>query len=137
MEKLLAVFGTMIVFTYHCFDRLVINGYLSMLSRPEQVVYFFRHVLGIKAITKEALTKRTTEYQSWVASYARNHGIPLEWAEKGVRKEDYVRPSLKRMERKNQTGVYFILKSMEQGSTFRSVKPKYATNDPNHRIIKK
>ena len=64
MEKLLAVFGTMIVFTYHCFDRIVINGYLSMLSRPEQIVYFFRQVLGIKAITKEALTKRTAEYQS-------------------------------------------------------------------------
>jgi hypothetical protein len=55
------------------------------------VVYFFRHVLGIKAITKEALTKRTTDYQNWVKSYARNHGIPLEWAEKGVRKEDHVR----------------------------------------------
>ena len=26
----------------------------------------------------------------WVDSYARNHEIPLEWAKKGVRKEDYI-----------------------------------------------
>ena len=137
MESLLQLFGPMVMFTYHCFDRLVINGYLSMLSRPEQVVYFFRHVLGIKAITKEALTKRTTDYQSWVASYARNHGIPLEWAEKGVRKEDHVRSYLKSVKRKNDFGVYFIFKSMEQGNTFRSMEPKFKTADPDYRILKK
>ena len=26
------------MFVYHCFDRIVIHGYLSALSRPEQVV---------------------------------------------------------------------------------------------------
>jgi len=137
MESLLQLFGPMVMFTYHCFDRLVINGYLSMLSRPEQVVYFFRHVLGIKAITKETLTKRTTEYQSWVASYARNHGIPLEWAEKGVRKEDHVRPYLKGVKRNNDFGAYFIFKSMEQGNTFRCMEPKFKTADPDYRILKK
>lgn len=137
MESLLQLFGPMVMFTYHCFDRLVINGYLSMLSRPEQVVYFFRHVLDIKAVTKEALTKRTTDYQNWVESYARNHGIPIEWAEKGVRKEDHVRPHLKRVKRKSDFGVYFIFKSMEQGSTFRSMEPKFKTSDPDYRILKK
>ena len=33
--------------------------------------------------------------------------------EKGVRKEDYVRPRLRQMERRERFGVYFILKSME------------------------
>jgi len=108
-----------------------------MLSRPENVVYFFRNILEKPCITKEILGLRTKDYNNWVDSYARNHRIPLEWAEKGVRKEDYVRPYLKAMQRKNQFGVYFILKSMEQGSTFRSVKPKYPTKDPNYRIIKK
>ena len=32
---------------YHCFDRMVINGYLSALTRPENAVYFFREVLGV------------------------------------------------------------------------------------------
>ena len=39
------------------------------------------------------------------------------------------------MKRRNQHGVYFILKSMEQGSTFRSSAPKYPTADPHYRIL--
>ena len=59
------------------------------------------------------LRKRTDEYNRWVEAFARKKHIPMEWAEKGVRKEDYVRPFLQRMERQNRFGVYFILKSME------------------------
>jgi hypothetical protein len=58
------------------------------LSRPEQVVWFFREVLGIPVVSKEVLSQRTGDYQGWVEAYARNHWIPIEWAEKGVRKED-------------------------------------------------
>jgi hypothetical protein len=137
MESFLQLFGTMIAFTYHCFDRVVIRGYLSMLSRPEHIVYFFRDVLGIPCITKEVLSRRTVDYQNWVESYARNHGIPIEWAEKDVRKEDRVRPFLRSAKRRQDFGVYFILKSMEQATTFRSVAPKFTTDDPDYRIIKK
>src|SRR5439155_146306 len=42
---------------------------------------------------------------------------------------------LERMERQNRYGVYFIFKSMEQGPCFKSVPPKYPTEDPNYRII--
>ncbi len=137
METLMQLFGSMMIFVYHCFDRIVINGYLSMLSRPEQIVYFFKEALEKQCITKEVLSARTKDYTDWVESYAKNHGIPLEWAQSGVRKEDYVRPHLKKTERGNRFGVYFILKSMEQGNTFRSVEPKYPTEDPNYRIVKK
>ena len=58
MENFLHLFGTMIAFTYHCFDRVVIRGYLSMLSRPEHIVYFFRNVLGIPCITMRKNTER-------------------------------------------------------------------------------
>ncbi len=47
METFMRLYGNLIVFVYHCFDRIVINGYLSMLSRPENVVYFFHQVVGI------------------------------------------------------------------------------------------
>jgi hypothetical protein len=56
--------GSLLLFVYHCFDRVVINGHLSGLSRPENVVYFFRDVLGIRAITKEVLSARTRDYQA-------------------------------------------------------------------------
>jgi len=135
MELFTQLFGHLLVFVYHCFDRIVIHGYLSGLSRPEQVVYFFRRVLGIPVVSKEALSQRTNDYQNWVEAYARNHRTPIEWAEKGVRKEDYVLPWLRRMVKQNAHGVYFIFKSMEQGTTFRISLPKYPTQDPNHRIL--
>src|SRR6201989_949918 len=135
MELFTKLFGDLLLFVYHCFDRIVINGYLSGLSRPEQVVYFFRKVVGVAVLSKEILSQRTAEYQNWVEAFARNHNIPVEWAEKGVRKENYVLPWLRRMTKRNAYGVYFIFKSMEQGPTFRVTVPKYPTKDPNHRIL--
>ena len=135
MELFAKLFGRLLVFTYHCFDRIVIHGYLSGLSRPEQVVYFFRQVVGAAAVTKELLSRRTGDYQRWVEAFARNHEIPIEWAEKGVRKEEYVLRWQRSMARQERFGVYFIFKSMEQGRTFRCSIPKYPTKDPNHRIL--
>src|ERR1035438_4998598 len=89
METFTKLFGSLLVFVYHCFDRIVINGYLNGLSRPEQVVHFVREVLSIPVVSKEVLSQRTKDYQNWVEAYARNRENPLEWAEKGTRKEDY------------------------------------------------
>src|ERR1700746_682508 len=129
------LFGDVLAFVYHCFDRIVIYGYLSGLSRPEQVVYFFRNVVGVAAVSREVLSQRTADYQAWVEVFARNHRLPIEWAEKGVRKEDHVLPWQRRMARQGTCGVYFIFKSMEQGATFRATRPKYPTKDPNYRIL--
>src|SRR5215467_5828663 len=135
MERFTRLFESLLVFVYHCFDRIVIHGYLSGLSRPEQVVHFVRRVVGIAVVSKEVLGQRTDDYRNWVEAYARNHKIPMEWAEKGLRKEDHVLPALRRMEKRAAYGVYFIFKSMEQGRTFRITIPKYPTQDPNHRIL--
>jgi len=135
MEEFTQLFGNLLALVYHCFDRIVIHGYLNGLSRPEQVVYFFRQVLGLPVMSKEVLSQRTRDYQNWVEAYARNHQIPIEWAEKGVRKADYVAPRLNRLLRQKAYGVYFICKSMEQGRTFRISLPKYPTPDPSYRIL--
>src|SRR6202171_4682852 len=135
MELFTRLFGDLLTLVYHCFDRIVIHGYLSGLSRPEQVVYFVRQVLAIPVVSKEVLRQRTDDYRDWVEAYARNHSIPMEWAEKGLRKEDYVLPALRRTEKRGAYGVYFMFKSMEQGRTFRISVPKFPTRDPNHRIL--
>src|SRR6266853_930485 len=135
MELFTQLFGDLLAFVYHCFDRIVIYGYLSGLSRPEQVVHFFRQVVGVPVEEKEILSQRTADYRNWVEAFARNHHLPAEWAEKGVRKEDHVLPWLRRLENQSAYGVYFIFKSMEQGATFRISVPKYPTQDPNHRIL--
>ena len=135
MELFTQLFGDLLAFVYHCFDRIVIYGYLSGLSRPERVVNFFRLVVGVPVVSKEILSQRTADSRNWVEAFARNHRIPIEWAEKGVRKEDHVLPWQRRMARTDTYGVYFILKSMEQGPTFRVTVPKYPTKDPNYRIL--
>jgi hypothetical protein len=119
MELFTKLFGAWLVFVYHCFDRMVLSGYLMGLQRPGQVVFWLRHVLGVEAITKELLSRRTQDYVAWVEAFAHRRHIRIEWAEKDTRKEEYVAPFLRRMERDDRYGVYFIFQSMEQGWTFR------------------
>jgi len=66
MELFTRLFGHLLAFVYHCLDRIVIHGYLTRLSRPEHVVYFFHEVIGAAVITKEILSERTNRYQNWV-----------------------------------------------------------------------
>ena len=56
--------------------RIVIQDYLPLLTRPEHIVHFFRDVHGVYPLTKDALAKRTQEYQQWVDAFARNRRIP-------------------------------------------------------------
>jgi hypothetical protein len=56
------------------------------------------------AVSKEVLSQRTADYQAWVEAFARNHRLPIEWAEKGVRKEDHVPPWQPRMARAETYG---------------------------------
>ena len=135
MEKLIRLFGRSIRFAYHSFDRIVIRGYLSTLSRPENIVYFFRTIKQVECIGKETLRLRTDQYLSWIKAYTQNHEIPLVWAQKDVRKKDELAPLRKRMQREGRTGVYYVLKSMEQGPSFRIVKPKFPVDDPSWRIV--
>lgn len=137
METFAKLFERFLVFVYHCFDRIVIQGYLPLLTRPEHIVHFFRDVHGLYPITPQVLAKRTLEYRGWVEAYARNHKIPILKGEKGASKEDLVRPHLERMERRGQHGVYCIFTSMEMGSTFTSKMPKFPTDDPDYRIIRR
>ncbi len=135
METFAKLFGSLLALVYHCFDRIVILGHLPLLTRPENIVHFFRDIHQVKTISKEVLRQRTDDYHRWVEAFAKKRKIPMEWAEKGIRKEDYVRPHLRRMERRNQFGVYFILKSMELGPAFRSAVPRFPVDDPHYRIL--
>jgi hypothetical protein len=133
--------GQPVRFVYHCFDRIVIQGYLPLLTRPEHIVHFFRDVHGVSPLTKDVLAKRTHEYQQWVEAFARTHRIPIEWPDaeplktKKLKQEDYVRPYGQRMARQKRFGVYVICKSLEQGPKFGIRVPKYPTDDPAYRIV--
>jgi hypothetical protein len=57
METFAKLFGSLLEFVYHCFDRIVILGYLPLLVRPENIVHFFSNVHHISPITKRSIAQ--------------------------------------------------------------------------------
>jgi hypothetical protein len=39
MNQFTQLFGQFLSFVYHCFDRIVIQGYLPLLTREEHIVH--------------------------------------------------------------------------------------------------
>ncbi|HZO27653.1 MAG TPA: hypothetical protein VFH48_16880 [Chloroflexota bacterium] len=137
MDRLSELLGSHVQFSSTCWDRIVLNGYLDRLQRPENVVYFFREVVGAPSVTPEVLASRTGPYRAWVDRYAAEQGIPVLAAPKGVRKEEVVAPYYRRL-RGEEEGVACILTSLEQARTFVSYTPRYAppSGDSNYRQIR-
>lgn len=44
MDTFTKLFGSLLTLVYHCFDRIVSLGHLPLLTRPENIVHFFRDV---------------------------------------------------------------------------------------------
>ena len=137
MERLSAVLGQAVQFVYTCWDRIVLNGYLERLQRPEYLVHFFHDVVGIPCIEPSVLEQRTNAYKAWVRQFTDERGIPvLQAPPKGVRKEDFVQPYYRRL--RSGESVACVLTSLEQGRTFVSYTPRWkvASGDANYRQIK-
>ena len=122
MDRLSEVLGAAVQFAYTCLDRIVLHGYLTGLQRPEQLVYFFRDVVGIGCIAPSVLAGRTAAYRAWVEQYTQGQGIPVLAAPKGVRKEELVRPYYGRLGPKE--GIACVLTSLETSRTFISYAPQ-------------
>lgn len=135
MERLSELLGHGVQFAYTAWDRIVLNGYLDRLQRPENISYFFREVVGVPAVTPEVLTNRTAPYRAWVQRHAIEHAIPLLAAPKDQRKEDVIAPYYRQF--KGAEGVVAILTSTEAGRTFVSYTPRYPPSggDPGYRLL--
>jgi hypothetical protein len=135
VERLSELLGEHVQFAYTAWDRIVLNGYLDRLQRPENISHFFREVVGVPAVTPEVLMSRTAPYRSWVNRYAAEHAIPLLAAPKDQRKEDVVAPYYRRF--KGAAGVAAILTSTESGRTFVSYTPRYPPSggDAGYRLL--
>src|SRR5215813_4574454 len=135
MELFLKLFGDLLVFVYHCFDRIVIHGYLSGLSRPEQVVHFFRRVVGVPVITKEVLSQRTTDYRTGLRPLPAITTSPSSGPKRACARKTMCSPGYGKWRRRTLSVCSSFSKSMEQGPSFRITIPKFPTKDPNHRIL--
>ena len=112
MELFTRLFGHRPAFAHHCFERVVIHGELTGFFPPEHAVHFFREV---RAGDDQGDFKPSAPIgtRAGAEAFARNHRIPIAWAEKAVRKEDYV-PALGTPRRATKCdGVYPIFKNME------------------------
>jgi hypothetical protein len=140
MDRLSELLGNAVQFVYTCWDRIVLNGYIERLQRPENLIYFFHDVVGIDCIEPAVLEQRTNAYKAWVRRVTDDLSIPVLAAPpappKGVRKEDVVQPFYRRL--KGSEGVACVLTSLEQGRTFVSYTPQRtpASGDGNYRLIK-
>ena len=140
MDRLSELLGNAVQFVYSCWDRIVLNGYIERLQRPENLIYFFHDVVGVACIEPKVMEQRTNAYKAWVRRMAEEHDIPVLTAPpappKGVRKEDFVEPFYRRL--KGAEGVACVLTSLEQGRTFVSYVPQWTppSGDANYRFIK-
>jgi hypothetical protein len=135
VDRLSEVLGHAVQFAYTAWDRIVLNGYLDRLQRPENIHYFFREVVGVPAVTPEVLMSRTAPYRAWVSRYAAEEAIPLLPAPKDQRKEEVVAPYYRRFAA--AAGVVAILTSTEAGRTFVSYTPRYPPSggDAGYRLL--
>src|SRR5258707_10587763 len=61
MELFTQLFGGLLLFVYHCFDRIAINGYLNGLSQPDQAVQFFRLISNAPILSNQVLAQITDD----------------------------------------------------------------------------
>ncbi len=137
MERFLELLGPAVQFFYTCWDRIVLNGYIERLQRPENLVHFFHDVVGVACIEPAVLEQRTNAYRAWVRRVTDEWDIPvLPAPRKPVRNEDFVQPFYRRL--KGEPGIACVLTSMEQSRTFVSYTPQWTTpsGDANYRFIK-
>ena len=135
VNRLSQLFSNDIAFGYGCLDRVVIRGYYPALQREENIVHFFRDVVGAPVVDSRALASRTARYRRWVEEYVRDHHIERLPAPKGVKNEDFVVPYYQQLGR--QEGIACLLTSMEQGTTFASYEPRFPTENERYRILKR
>src|SRR2546428_11026707 len=90
MERLLDLLGQSVQFFYTCWDRIVLNGYIERLQRPENLVHFFHAVVGSACIEPAGLDQRTNAYRASVRRVTDERGIPgLPAPRKAVRNDDF------------------------------------------------
>jgi hypothetical protein len=103
MDRLSELLGPAVQFVYTCWDRIVLSGYIERLQRPENLIYFFRSIVGIDAIEPAVLEQRTNAYKAWVRRVTEEQDIPVVAAPRGVKKEELVEPYYRRL--KGDQGV--------------------------------
>ncbi len=120
--KLGELLGEKVSLTLECCDRIYLNGYLPTLQVGGQVVRFLCEHRGNPIPSPALLEKMTKEFVRRVEGFAATEKIPVIKAEKGVRKEELVRPLMEAARREGSEKVVAILVAQEKSTSFRGYR---------------
>ena len=109
-----------VTLTVECLDRIYLNGYISTLQTPGQLVNFLIRHRGHKIPSPVLLGRITQAFVRAVKSFARKHNIPLVHFERGQRKDDVAAEYRKKFDRSE--GVVFIGVAQERANAFKGRK---------------
>ena len=101
-----------IAFTYSCFDRLLLHGYIRALQFGGSIVSFLRQRRQAKLVTPDYLRRISTGYHRWVEEQARADGLAIVTPPPDVRRHDWVAPYYRQLG--GRPGVAVILKCRER-----------------------
>lgn len=136
MENFYKLFLNKLKFSYDSFDRIVLNGYITSFHQPANLTFYFKFILKHLYVNKKLLFSVTENYKKVIEEYAKNNQLSCEYIEKGVRKEEFVKNDRRHFEKKEKFGVYYIMKSKENESTFRVVSPNRKECDEDNYLSK-
>ena len=136
MENFYRLFLAKIKFSYDSFDRIVLNGYISSFHKAGNLTFYFKFILKHLYVNKKLLFSVTENYKKVIEDFAKNNQLSCEYIEKGVRKDAFVKKYRQRFEKKERFGVYYIMKSKENESTFRVVRPNRKDCDEENYLSK-
>lgn len=98
-----------IQFGYSCFDRIIGYGMIQPLQSGRNVKYFLTE--RGHAVNRKSLVALSSEYHRWVEQEAAAQGVDIVAVDKGVRREEFVRPYFERLGGRH--GLAVILRCRE------------------------
>lgn len=115
-------------YSYTCFDRSIIRGYIRHLFPIGGVVNYFKSI-GITTLTKETLSIPTTELVRHIEQLAENNQIPIQWwpsvkcpNKKNGGKSEYVEKTYLANYNGFDDKVFTIIADMEKTTTIENSK---------------
>jgi hypothetical protein len=136
LDKFYSLFLNKLKFSYDSFDRIVLNGHVVSFHKPNNLTYYFKNILGHRFVNKKLLFSVTERYKKEIEQFAQKHQLSNEYVEPDVRKDEFVLRYRQNFEKKEKFGVYYIMKSIENESTFRVVRPNRKDCDEDNYLAK-
>src|SRR3712207_689596 len=86
-----------IAFSYSCFDRLLLNGYIRALPFGGGVVTFFRQQRGPPFVPPNSRRRLSSDYHRGVEGEAQREGLEIVTPPRDARRHDWVEPYFRRL----------------------------------------